>query len=81
MFTKLSTYRVKMVFISILLTGILASIHSCQHEFVPANATVSSGTMTSVTKQVIKYEEKCLADVSPFCYLVFIKTNIGKNYD
>ena len=50
MITKLSTYRVKMVFISILLTGVLASIHSCQHEFVPVNATVSSGVMTSVTK-------------------------------
>ena len=50
MITKLSTYRVKMVFISILLTGILASIHSCQHEFIPANAAVSSGVMTSVTK-------------------------------
>lgn len=39
-----------MVFISMLLTGVLASIHSCQHEFIPDNATVSSGTMTSVTK-------------------------------
>ena len=28
--------------------------------------------------KLIKYEEKCLADVSPFCYLVFIKTNVGK---
>lgn len=44
MITKLSTYRVKMVFISILLTGILASIHSCQHEFIPTNATVSKAT-------------------------------------
>lgn len=50
MITKLSTYRVKMVLISMILTGILASIHSCQHEFIPTNATVSSGTMTSVTK-------------------------------
>ena len=50
MITKLSTYRVKMVFISILLTGVLASIYSCQHEFVPVNVTVSSGVMTSVTK-------------------------------
>lgn len=50
MITKLSTYRVKMVLISMILIGILASIHSCQHEFIPANATVSSGTMTSVTK-------------------------------
>ena len=81
MITKLSTYRVKMVFISMLLTGVLASIHSCQHEFIPANAAVSSGTMTSVTKYLIKYTEKCLADVSPFCYLVFIKTKLGKNYD
>ena len=39
-----------MVFITMLLTGTIASIHSCQHEFVPANATVSSGVMTSVTK-------------------------------
>ena len=39
-----------MVFISMLLTGILASIHSCQHELIPANTTVSSGVMTSVTK-------------------------------
>ena len=50
MITKLSTYRVKMLFISILLTGTIASIHSCQHEFIPTNATVSSGVMTSVTK-------------------------------
>ena len=50
MITKLSTYRVKMVFISILLTGTLASIHSCQHELIPANANVSSGVMASVTK-------------------------------
>ena len=50
MITKLSTYRVKMVITSILLTGILASLHSCQHEFIPVNATVSSGTMSSVTK-------------------------------
>ena len=27
--------------------------------------------------KLIKYEEKCLADVSPFCYLVFNKTNVG----
>ena len=59
MITKLSTYRVKMIITSILLTGILASIHSCQHEFVPANATVSSGVTTSVTKQLIKYEIIC----------------------
>ena len=50
MITKLSTYRVKMVFTSILLTGVLASINSCQHEFIPTNATVSSEVMTSVTK-------------------------------
>ena len=50
MITKLSTYRVKMVITSMLLLGTIASIHSCQHEFVPANATVSFGTMTSVTK-------------------------------
>ena len=50
MITKLSTYKVKVVFISMLLTGVLASIHSCQYEFIPANATVSSGVMTSVTK-------------------------------
>ena len=50
MFTKLSMYRVKMVFTSILLLGTLASINSCQHEFIPANAAVSSGTMASVTK-------------------------------
>ena len=39
-----------MVITSILLTGILTSINSCQHEFIPANANVSSGTMPSVTK-------------------------------
>ena len=50
MITKLSTYRVKMIITSMLLTGVLASIHSCHHEFIPANATVSSGTMTSVAK-------------------------------
>ena len=50
MITKLSTYRVKMVFITMLLTGTLASIHSCQHEFIPANVAVSSGVMPSVTK-------------------------------
>ena len=46
MITKLSTYRVKMIITSMLLTGVLASIHSCQHELIPANAVVSSGTMT-----------------------------------
>lgn len=35
---------------SILLTGVLASIHSCQHELTPIGANVSSGTMPSVTK-------------------------------
>ena len=50
MITKLSTYRVKMIITSMLLLGTIASIHSCQHEFIPANATVSSGVMTSVTK-------------------------------
>ena len=39
-----------MVLISILLLGIIASINSCQHEFVPTNATVSYGVMASVTK-------------------------------
>ena len=39
-----------MVITSILLLGTLASIHSCQHEFIPANVTVSYGAMTSVTK-------------------------------
>ncbi len=39
-----------MLLISMLLLGTLASINSCQHEFIPANATVSSGTMASVTK-------------------------------
>ena len=50
MITKLSTYRVKMLITSILLTGVLASINSCQHEFIPVGANVSSGVMTSVTK-------------------------------
>ena len=50
MTTKLSTYRVKMIVTSIFLLGTIASIHSCQHEFMPANANVSSGTMSSVTK-------------------------------
>ena len=50
MITKLSTYKVKVVFISMLLTGTIASIHSCQHEFIPVNATVSSGVIPSVTK-------------------------------
>ena len=44
MITKLSTYRVKMVFISILLLGTIASINSCQHELIPANAAVSKAT-------------------------------------
>ena len=44
MITKLSTYRFKMVFISILLTGILTSIHSCQHDFIPVGANVSKVT-------------------------------------
>ena len=39
-----------MLFISMLLTVVLASIHSCQNEFIPANAAVSYGVMTSVTK-------------------------------
>ena len=50
MITKLSTYRIKMIITSMLLLGTIASINSCQHEFIPANATVSSGVMTSVTK-------------------------------
>ena len=44
MFTKLSTYRVKMVFTSILLLGTLASINSCQHELIPVGANVSKVT-------------------------------------
>ena len=44
MITKLSTYRVKMVLISMLLTGVLASIHSCQHEITPIGANVSNFT-------------------------------------
>ena len=44
MITKLSTYRVKMLFISMLLTVVLASIHSCQHEFFPVGANVSKVT-------------------------------------
>ena len=44
MITKLSTYRFKMVFISMLLTGVLASIHSCQHELIPVGANVSKVT-------------------------------------
>ena len=44
MITKLSTYRVKMIITSILLVGILASIHSCQHEFNPVGANVSKVT-------------------------------------
>ena len=39
-----------MVLISMLLTGVLTSINSCQHELIPANAAVSSGVMTSVAK-------------------------------
>ena len=50
MITKLSTYRFKMIITSILLLGTIASINSCQHEFIPTNATVSSEVMTSVTK-------------------------------
>ena len=44
MITKLSTYRVKMLFISMLLTGTLASINSCQHELIPVGANVSKVT-------------------------------------
>ena len=44
MTTKLSTYRVKMVLISMLLTGTLASINSCQHELIPVGANVSKVT-------------------------------------
>ena len=44
MITKLSTYRVKMLLISMLLTGILASINSCQHELIPVGANVSKVT-------------------------------------
>ena len=32
----------------------------------------------TLQNKLIKYEEKCLADVSPFCYLVFNKTKLGK---
>ena len=53
MITKLSTYRFKMVFTSILLLGTLASINSCQHELTPVGANVSK-----VTK-LIKYEIIC----------------------
>lgn len=44
MTTKLSTYRVKMIITSILLTGVLASINSCQHELIPVGANVSKVT-------------------------------------
>ena len=44
MITKLSTYRVKMIIASILLTGTLASINSCQHELIPVGANVSKVT-------------------------------------
>ena len=44
MITKLSTYRVKMLFISMLLLGTLASINSCQHELTPIGANVSKVT-------------------------------------
>lgn len=44
MITKLSTYRTKMIIISILLLGALTSIHSCQHEPTPVGANVSKVT-------------------------------------
>ena len=44
MTTKLSTYRVKMIITSMLLTGVLASINSCQHEITPIGANVSNFT-------------------------------------
>ena len=44
MITKLSTYRVKMIITSILLTGTIASINSCQHELIPVGANVSKVT-------------------------------------
>ena len=44
MTTKLSTYRVKMIIISILLLGTLTSINSCQHELTPIGANVSKVT-------------------------------------
>ena len=44
MITKLSTYRIKMIITSMLLTGALASINSCQHELIPVGANVSKVT-------------------------------------
>ena len=44
MITKLSTYRVKMIITSILLTGTIASINSCQHELIPVGVNVSKVT-------------------------------------
>ena len=44
MTTKLSTYKVKMIITSILLLGTLASMHSCEHEFLPVGANVSKVT-------------------------------------
>ena len=44
MITKLSTYRVKMIITSMLLLGTIASINSCQHEFIPVGANVSKVT-------------------------------------
>lgn len=44
---KLYIYKMKGVFIALLLTGILFSMHSCQHEAVPIGITVPIGASST----------------------------------
>lgn len=46
--TKLYTYRVKGVFITLLLTGILFSMYSCQHEVVPIGTIAPVGASSTI---------------------------------
>lgn len=41
--TKLYTYKRKNMFMLLLLTGILFSMYSCQHEAVPVGTIVPNG--------------------------------------
>ena len=46
--TKLYIYKMKGVFITLLLTGILFSMYSCQHEAVPIGTTVPVGASSTL---------------------------------
>ena len=46
--SKLYTYKRKNVFMLLLLTGILFSMYSCQHEAIPVGTNVAIGTIIPI---------------------------------